>query len=90
MSFAEERLSICSSCPYQEDMVCILCGCDLHIKTQNPDEKCPHTPVKWDTQANSYKKPEAQSAPVDLGTGGASITGRSSPTPCIPCQSKNR
>lgn len=88
--FKEVRLAICGSCPYNVDGVCILCGCYLDKKTSDPNEKCPHTPVKWDTQANSVKKEEIQSTPVDLGSGGASITGRSKPAPCIPCQSKSR
>jgi hypothetical protein len=84
------RMAICNACPYNAENICILCGCDLVFKTADPNEKCPHTPLKWDTQANSYTKPEVQSAPVELGEGGASITGRSSPAPCIPCQAKSR
>lgn len=88
--FIEYRLEICGRCPYNLDGECCLCGCNLEIKTADPNEKCPHTPLRWNTQANSVKKEEVQSAPVDLGGGGASITGRSSATPCIPCQSKSR
>lgn len=84
------RMTVCSVCPYNAENICILCGCDLIIKTADPNEKCPHIPPKWNTQANSFKKEEIQSAPVDLGGGGASITGRSKAAPCIPCQSKNR
>lgn len=87
---SDSRMSICGTCPYNADGVCILCGCELAVKTVDPNEKCPHTPAKWDTQANSFKKEEVQSTPVDLGGGGASITGRSSPTSCVPCQSKSR
>jgi hypothetical protein len=89
-NYSEHRLEICKKCPYNEGFICILCGCDILNKVTIADEFCPKVPKSWDTQANSYKKSEVQSAPVDLGTGGASITGRSSPTPCIPCQSKSR
>lgn len=87
---SDSRMSICNACPYKEDGICILCGCELAAKTADPNEKCPHIPVKWNTQANSLKKEEVQSTPVDLGTGGASITGRSKTAPCIPCQAKSR
>lgn len=90
VELSEFRMAICNTCPYNEGGICILCGCEIAVKTIDPNEKCPHTPPKWDTQASSFKKEEIQSAPVDLGGGGASITGRSKPAPCIPCQAKSR
>ena len=89
-NYSGERLEICKKCPYNEGFVCILCGCDILNKVTIAEESCPKTPKSWDTQANSVKKEEIQSTPVDLGSGGASITGRSKPAPCIPCQSKGR
>lgn len=78
-NFAEERLAICNSCPYNEDGSCILCGCPVSEKVEKSEEKCPLLPAKWGAEAAGMEK-------------GAESTGQitAQPTPpprtvCIPC-----
>ena len=66
--FAEERMKICNGCPYNEVGNCIICGCDLSIKTLNPQESCPLTPgSKWgifDENAKKMVEEPSMTAPV--------------------------
>lgn len=80
-NFSEERLSICNSCIYNEGGNCIICGCDLSLKTLDPNEFCPLSPgSKWGAfiESTSADPPviiqETQMAPVV-------------PPPRPPCQS---
>lgn len=69
------RLSICKECPYNENNECIICGCDLLIKTEKLEEQCPLTPPKW-IKAESFE-----------GVAGEQVI-RPTPPPrtvCIPC-----
>ena len=81
-NFAEERLAICNSCPYNEEGSCLLCGCSVSEKVEKPDELCPLLPPKWSAEAAEIEK-------------GAESTGQitAQPTPpprtvCIPCNRK--
>ncbi len=79
-NFAEERLAICNSCPYNEDGSCILCGCDIVEKTANPNEFCPLLPTKWDKAVSVETEKGAEST--------GQITAQPTPPPrtvCIPC-----
>lgn len=37
----QKRVQICSSCPYNKENLCELCGCDLIKKVRYKKEKCP-------------------------------------------------
>lgn len=42
----EYRMSICSRCENNDHYVCLVCGCELHLKTMIASEVCPIG--KWD------------------------------------------
>ena len=79
---SEYRLAICATCPYNQDNICILCGCDLAIKTLGPNEKCPQIPPKWNEETSS--KPVRVSATPSFASGGPSVPVGT----CIPCSQK--
>lgn len=80
---------ICSTCPYNVDNICILCGCDLLYKVEQLEEFCPLTPPNWLAQSQiPVVKPELESVPVQMAIGGSTAPRQS--TPCLPCQAKNR
>lgn len=81
-NFAEERLAICNSCPYNEEGSCILCGCSVSEKVEKPDELCPLLPARWGKVDLSI--PETQKGTESTGQ----ITAQPTPPPrtvCIPC-----
>jgi len=41
------RLTICMGCNYYDDGKCLLCGCNMNVKTNFRTAHCPHTPPKW-------------------------------------------
>ena len=41
------RLSICISCSYYDNGKCLLCGCNMNVKTGFRSAHCPYTPPKW-------------------------------------------
>lgn len=41
----ERRLAICETCPFRKWVFCDDCGCELHAKGSDPEEKCPQN--KW-------------------------------------------
>lgn len=43
------RLAVCESCPFRKWIVCSDCGCELHAKGSDPDEKCPQN--KWPNES---------------------------------------
>lgn len=67
-NFAEDRMSICNSCEFRHEGVCILCGCELALKTANAQESCPLTPgSKWgvfDENAKKMAEEPSMTAPV--------------------------
>ena len=79
--FSQDRMNICSSCPYNLDTICILCGCNIEVKTKDPGESCPHTPQFWGpyVEAKAYKQPPQ----IKI----AEQTQKSAPqsNECIPC-----
>ena len=80
MSFAEDRLKICSTCPYNSDGTCVLCGCELAIKVTKESESCPHVPPKWDTADKHVVKNTVAPA----GASGGPSQAVDAPG-CIPC-----
>ena len=42
-----KRLTICMGCNYYDDGKCLLCGCNMNIKTGFRSAHCPYTPPKW-------------------------------------------
>lgn len=41
------RLSICTACSYYDNGRCLLCGCNMNVKTGFRTAKCAATPSKW-------------------------------------------
>jgi len=41
------RLNICMGCAYYDNGKCLLCGCNMNLKTGLRSAYCPHTPPKW-------------------------------------------
>lgn len=80
-NFSEERLAICNSCVYNEGGDCIICGCDLSIKTLDPNELCPLSPgSRW----GIYTEPIQETSPtIIVETPAAPAV----PPPRPPCQS---
>lgn len=75
-NFAEDRMSICNSCEFRHEGVCILCGCELAVKTADAQESCPLTPgSKWGPFEEVTQQKMA--AP--------SITAQKPPSPCKTC-----
>lgn len=83
--FVVSRLSTCNTCPYNIEGTCILCGCEIAKKAQDPEAICPHVPKKWG--ADTPSKPERVSTPISLASGGSSAPAGGV---CIPCQPKTR
>lgn len=80
--FAQERLAICNACPYNENMECVICGCDLNIKPTVPEEFCPLSPgSKW----GPYSEP----APIVSAPPEAVPVNAPKP-PCRTCGGRNR
>ena len=42
-----QRLSICVSCPYYDNSRCLLCGCNMDVKTGFRTASCADNPPKW-------------------------------------------
>jgi Family of unknown function (DUF6171) len=40
-AMAKERLKICFECPKRFGIVCSMCGCELHAKSEIEEEECP-------------------------------------------------
>jgi len=81
-NFSEERLAICNSCIYNESGDCIICGCDLSLKTLDPNESCPLSPgSKWGV----YTEPIQETLPITM-TPEAPVA-PAVPPPRPPCQS---
>ena len=86
---SEGRMLICSTCPYNVDNICILCGCDLLYKVEQLEESCPLTPPNWLAQSQiPIIKPEIESAPAQVST--LESTAPQPRAVCLPCQNKNR
>jgi uncharacterized Fe-S cluster-containing MiaB family protein len=41
------RLTICTGCNYYDSGKCLLCGCNMTMKTKFRTAHCPYTPPKW-------------------------------------------
>ena len=41
------RLNICMGCAYYDNGKCLICGCNMNVKTGLRTAHCPHTPPKW-------------------------------------------
>jgi len=41
------RLLICVSCPYYDNGRCLLCGCNMDVKTGFRTSKCADNPPRW-------------------------------------------
>jgi uncharacterized Fe-S cluster-containing MiaB family protein len=41
------RLTICMGCEYYDSGKCLLCGCNMTVKTKFRTAHCPFTPPKW-------------------------------------------
>jgi len=83
--YAAERMSICNNCPYKEEGVCILCGCDLEIKVQNSGESCPHTPAFW----GAVSEPKVYKQPAQIRIAGQVPKPDQQPNECIPCKNRH-
>lgn len=87
--FAEERMSICNICEYNEGGECLGCGCLLSYKTAQPEESCPLNEPRWIALSKIViPKPEIQSAPAQVPT--LASTAPQPTKPCIPCNQRNR
>lgn len=42
-----DRLSICINCNYYDNGRCLLCGCNMNVKTGFRTAKCADNPPRW-------------------------------------------
>ena len=88
-NFAKSRLDICNICEYQAEGFCILCSCELIIKTSQPEESCPLNQPKWVKQSQIViPKPEIESTPPQVQS--FESTAPQQQVACIPCAARNR
>ena len=82
--FSQDRMNICSSCPYNLDTICILCGCNIEVKTKDPGETCPHTPSFWGAFVEA--KLRKQSTQIKIAEQAPSAAPQfNKSNECIPC-----
>lgn len=43
----DNRILICSGCPFKVGDLCGLCGCDIKEKADHPGSYCPDNPPRW-------------------------------------------
>lgn len=87
--FAQDRLKICSDCPYNFDGICGICGCELATKVKSPTESCPHHPSRW----GPHSEPKVYKQPPQMRIAGQEQMSAPQPVKsneCIPCNNKHR
>lgn len=83
--YIENRINICNSCPYKEEGICILCGCEIEEKVKNKGESCPHTPKMW----GSIGEPKVYKQAPQIRIAGQVPKPDQQSNECIPCKNRH-